>query len=55
MNIQEGLLDDWNRDIKELMAIETDVDIHLIKADDLLNSSCSITPSTLVAVEYMIQ
>ena len=55
MNIQEGLLEDWNKDTKELSAIENEIDIHLIKLDDLFNCSCNISASILAAVEYMIE
>ena len=55
MNIQEGFLEDWNKDTKELSAIENEIDIHLIKLDDLFNCSCNISASILAAVEYMIE
>jgi len=55
MNIQEGLLENWNEDTKELSAIENEIDIHLIKLDDLFNCSCNISASILAAVEYMIE
>ncbi|WP_286904271.1 hypothetical protein [Clostridium sp. UBA1652] len=55
MNIQEELLEDWNKDTKELSSIENKIDIHLIKLDDLFNCSCNISASILAAVEYMIE
>jgi hypothetical protein len=55
MNIQEDFLEDWNKDTKELSAIENEIDIHLIKLDDLFNCSCNISASILAAVEYMIE
>ncbi|QLY78034.1 hypothetical protein [Clostridium intestinale] len=55
MNIQEELLEDWNKDTKELSTIENEIDIHLIKLDDLFNCSCNISASILAAVEYMIE
>lgn len=55
MNIQEGFLENWNKDTKELSAIENEIDIHLIKLDDLFNCPCNISASILAAVEYMIE
>ena len=55
MNIQEELLEDWNKDTKELSAIENEIDMHLIKLDDLFKCSCNISASLLAAVEYMIE
>lgn len=46
---------DWNRDFKELLAIENDVDVHKIKLDDLLNSNCDFTPAELMQMDYMIE
>lgn len=55
MNIKEESLEDWNNDTKELSTIENEIDIHLIKLDDLFNCSCNISASILAAVEYMIE
>lgn len=55
ISIQEDLLEEWNRELNELLEIENDIDIHLIKEDDLINASCNISPSILIDVEYMIQ
>jgi len=36
--LKEEHIEDYNRDIKELLSIENEMDIHMIKLDDLLNS-----------------
>ncbi|WP_326514151.1 hypothetical protein [Clostridium intestinale] len=55
ISIQEDLLEEWNMELNELLEIENDIDIHLIKEDDLINASCNISPSILIDVEYMIK
>lgn len=47
-------IEDYNRDIAELLAIENEMDIHMINLDDLLNSNCNISPAGLVAIDFMI-
>lgn len=48
-------IEDYNRDIAELLSIENEIDIHMINLDDLLNSNCNISPSGLVAIDFMIK
>lgn len=55
VNIKEEHIEDWNRDIKELLSIENEVDIHMIQLDNLLNSDYSISPSELSAIDFMIE
>ena len=43
--LKEEHIEDWNRDIKELLSIENEIDIHMINLDDLLNSDYSISPA----------
>ena len=52
--LREEWLEDWNRDIKELLSIENEIDIHMINLDDLLNSNCDISPAGLIAIDFMI-
>lgn len=47
-------IEDYNRDIAELLSIENEIDIHMINLDDLLNSNCNISPAGLVAIDFMI-
>ncbi len=48
-------VEDWNRDIKELLAIENEVDIHKIQLHTLINSNCDFTPAELMLIDYMIE
>ena len=41
-------------DIKELLSIENEIDIHMIQLDDLLNSDYNISPSELMTIDFMI-
>ena len=36
MPLKEEHIEDYNRDIKELLSIENEMDIHMIKLDDCL-------------------
>lgn len=55
MSLKEEHIEDYNRDIKELLSIENEMDIHMIKLDDLLNSDYNISPSELSAIDFMIE
>lgn len=48
-------VEDWNRDIKELLAIENEVDIHKFHIDELINSKCDMSPAELLLIDYMIE
>ena len=47
-------IEDYNRDIKELLSIENEIDIHMINLDDLLNSNYNISPAELSVIDFMI-
>lgn len=51
----EKCIQDWNNDIAELLAIENEIDIHMINLDDLINSNYSISPVGLAAIDFMIE
>lgn len=55
IKIQPEHIEDWNKDIKDLMAIENDVEIYnyKFKIDEL--NGYSISPAELQAIEYMIE
>ena len=53
--LKEEHIEDYNRDIKELLSIENEMDIHMIKLDDLLNSDYNISPAELSAIDFMIE
>ena len=52
--LKEEHIEDWNRDIKELLSIENEIDIYMINLDDLLNSNYNISPAELSAIDFMI-
>lgn len=52
--LKKEYIEDYNRDIAELLSIENEIDIHMINLDDLLNSNCNISPAGLVAIDFMI-
>ena len=55
IKIAPGNIEDWNRDIKELLAIENEIDIHKFHIDELINSNCNMSPTELNVIEYMIE
>ena len=42
VTLKEEYIQDWNRDIAELLSIENEIDIHMINLDDLLNSNYNL-------------
>lgn len=48
-------VEEWNRDIKELLEIENEVDIHKFHISELENSNCTMTPAELMLIDYMIE
>lgn len=54
INIKVECIEDWNRDIQELLSIENEIDIHMIHLDDLLNSDYNVSPTDLSAISFMI-
>ncbi len=52
--LKEEHIEDWNRDIAELLSIENEIDIHMINLDDLLNSNYNISPAELSVIDFMI-
>jgi len=53
ITIQKENLDDWNKDIKELLAIENDIDIHKFSIEAL--NGYSMTAADLMLIDYMIE
>ena len=51
--LKEEHIEDY-KDIKELLSIENEIDIHMIQLDDLLNSDYNISPSELMTIDFMI-
>ena len=54
VTLKEEYIQDWNRDIAELLSIENEIDIHMINLDDLLNSNYNISPAELSVIDFMI-
>lgn len=52
ITIQKDLTEDWNKDIKDLLSIENEIDIHKFKIDEL--EGYSMAPAELMLIEYMI-
>lgn len=55
LSIEDIYLDDWNKDLNELLDIEIEIDIHKFNINDLLNSNCEMTASELMLIDYMIE
>ena len=55
IHLKEEFIEDYNRDIKELLSIENELDIHMIQLDDLLNSDYNISPMELMTIDFMIK
>jgi sulfur relay (sulfurtransferase) DsrC/TusE family protein len=53
IKLQEDHLEDWKKDIKELLDIESDIDIHKFSVDTL--EGFSMTPAEIMLIDYMIQ
>ena len=47
-------IDKFNKDLKEILEIETEVDIHLIDLDKI-NADINITPGELMIIDYMFK
>lgn len=54
VTLKEDYIQDWNKDIAELLSIENEIDIHMINLDDLLNSNYNISPAELSVIDFMI-
>lgn len=55
LKIADEHLEEWNRDLQELLNIEVEIDIHKFNIDDFYNSNCDLTPAELIAIDYMIE
>lgn len=48
-------LENWNKDVNDLLDIEIHIDMHKFNVNDLLNSNCEIAASELMLIDYMIE
>lgn len=55
LSIDEKYLNDWKKDIEELLDIEIEIDIHKFNINDLLSSDCEMTANELMIIDYMIE
>lgn len=55
LRISDEHLESWTKDVEELLNIEIEIDIHKFNINDLLNSTCEMTPSELILIDYMIE
>lgn len=47
-------IDGFNKDVKEILEIENEVDIHAIDIENI-NSDINITPGELIIIDYMFK
>ncbi|MDU5106540.1 MULTISPECIES: hypothetical protein [unclassified Clostridium] len=47
-------IDSFNKDLKEILEIETEVDIHVIDLENI-NADINITPGELMVIDYMFK
>lgn len=52
---KEGCKEKWDKDIKELLAIESDIEIRKFNINDLSLNGFSMTPAELMTIDYMIE
>lgn len=55
LKIADEHLEDWNKEINELMDIEVDIDIHKFNLDSLMCGNYDMTPAELMIIDYMIE
>ncbi|MBB6696240.1 DUF1617 family protein [Clostridium algidicarnis] len=53
IKIQNTNIDDWNRDIRELLSIENEIEIQTFNINEL--EGYSMTPIELMPIDYMIE
>ena len=55
IRIQKEFIENWNKDIKELLAIENEIDIHKFSMSEFDGKTCDFSPSELMTIDYMIE
>lgn len=53
IKLKEGTKKDWDKDLKELLDIENEIEIRKFKFDEIAN--IQISPAELQAIDYMIE
>ncbi|WP_291653793.1 hypothetical protein [Clostridium sp.] len=55
IQLKNECIGNWNRDIKDLLDLEIDVNIELIDKEDLFKCNCNISARELILIDYMIK
>lgn len=55
IQLEQDYLEDWNKDIKELLELEVDVKIEEIDKEDLFKCNCDISPRELILIDFIIK
>lgn len=54
VTIQEDKVQEWDKDIADLLAIENEIDIHKFSINEFNNRDYDISPAELMTIDYMI-
>jgi hypothetical protein len=52
VKIDDNYIEDWNKEYKELLSIENEIDIHKFSIDEL--EGFHMSPAELIVINYMI-
>ena len=52
--IQEDKIQEWDKDIADLLVIENEIDIHKFSINEFNNKDYDISPAELMTIDYMI-
>ena len=55
ITIQENRVEEWNKDIEDLLAIENEVEIHKFSIAEFNGKDYEISPAELTTIDYMIE
>lgn len=55
IQLKQDCLEEWNRDIKELLDLDVDVNIEELDREDLFKCNCDISPRELILIDFMIK
>ncbi|GAA0084585.1 DUF1617 family protein [Clostridium sp. CTA-7] len=55
IQLKQDCLEDWNKDIRELLDLEIDVNVEELDKEDLFKCNCDISPRELILIDFMIK
>ena len=55
VTIQEDKVQEWDKDIADLLEIENEIDIHKFSISEFNNRDYDISPAELMTIDYMIE